>query len=158
MAYRLEMDRPPTKPIPDGAHDILDDLPTGYLATVRPDGRLSVTPMAVMFDGEHVRLSTTKDRRKYRNLLADPRVAVAVPHRNNPNRYVEVRGTAVLSDDPDRSFIDSIAKKYMNADRYPFDADWQERVTITVAAEAVSYPSIPLSDDPPAKPDSEAQG
>ena len=150
------MDRPPTTPIPPEATDILDDLPTGYLATVRPDGRLSVTPMAVMYDGEHVRLSTTKDRRKYRNLQADPRLALAIPHRNNPNRYIELRGTAVMSDDADRSFIDGVARRYMGADRYPFDKEWQERVTITVAADVVSYPAIPLADDPPQAPDEQA--
>ena len=69
-------------------HDILDDNPTGYLGTVRPDGQLSITPLALLFDGTTIRLSTTTDRKKYRNLLADPRVALCVPHRNNPNRYV----------------------------------------------------------------------
>ncbi len=144
---------PPTKPIPDSVHDILDDLPTGYLATMRPDGSISVTPMAVMFDGTHVRLSTITSRKKHRNLTLDERATVCVPHRNNPNRYVEIRGRAVLSDDSDRTFIDSLAKKYMGVDTYPFDRSRDERVTITIAAEHVSSPDIPLADDPPQKPD-----
>ena len=119
------------------AHDILTDKPTAYLATMRPDGRMSVTPMGMLFDGEHIRLSTTKDRMKYRNLLADDRLTVCMPHRNNPNRYVEVRGRAVLADDPDLTFIDSVARAYMGVDVYPFDRPGQERVTITVIAEHV---------------------
>src|ERR1700722_5672057 len=83
---------PPTPRIPEFVHDILDDNPTGYLGTVRPDGHLSITPLALLFDGTTIRLSTTTDRKKYRNRVADPRVALCVPHRNNPNRYVEVRG------------------------------------------------------------------
>jgi hypothetical protein len=82
-------------------------------------------------------------------------VTVCVPHRDNPNRYVEVRGRAVLVDDEDRSFIDSIAKAYMGADRYPFDGPAAERVTIRVIAEQVSAPRIPLADDPP-QPDASA--
>ncbi len=144
---------PPTKPVPESVHDILDDLPTGYLATLRPDGRISVTPMAVMFDGTHVRLSTITARKKHRNLLADDRATVCVPHRNNPNRYVEIRGRAVLSDDADRSFINSIAKKYMDVDTYPFDKPHWKRVTVTIAAEHVSSPDIPLADNPPQAPD-----
>jgi PPOX class probable F420-dependent enzyme len=134
-------------------HDILRDKPTAYLATNRPDGHVSVTPMAVLFDGEHLLLSTTTDRKKYRNLLADDRVTVCVPHRNNPNRYVEVRGRAVLTDDADRAFINSIAQAYMGVDVYPFDRPDQARVVIRVIAEQVSAPRIPLADDPPNKPD-----
>jgi PPOX class probable F420-dependent enzyme len=141
------------KPIPGYVHDILSDKPTAFITTMRPDGRFSTTPMAVMFDGADLLLSTTKDRKKYRNLLADDRVTVCVPHRNNPNRYVEVRGRAVLVDDTDRSFIDSIAKAYMGVDRYPFDPSEAERVTIRVIAEQVSAPRIPLADDPPQAPD-----
>jgi PPOX class probable F420-dependent enzyme len=88
-------------------HDILEDNPTGYLGTLRPDGQLSVTPLALLFDGATIRLSTTTDRKKYRNLLADPRVALCVPHRNNPNRYAEIRGIARIVPDPDRSFINA---------------------------------------------------
>ena len=138
-----------SKPIPDYVEDILADKPTAFLATMRSDGRMSVTPMAVMYDGEHLLLSTTKDRMKYRNLLADDRVTVCVPHRNNPNRYVEVRGRASLIDDIDRAFINGIAKAYMNADVYPFDRPGQQRVVLRIFAEQVSAPRIPLAEDPP---------
>ena len=136
-------------PIPEQVHDILTDLPTGFVATLRPDGMLSVTPVGLMFDGDVVRFSTTKDRKKYRNLQRDDRIAIAVPHRNNPNRYVEVRGRAQLDDDDDHAFIDSVAQHYMGVDRYPFDRPGQVRVTVTIVAQHVSTPEIPLADNPP---------
>lgn len=145
-------------PIPEHVHDILTDKPTGFVATIRPDGMLSVTPVGLMFDGRVVRFSTTKDRRKYRNLRRDDRVAIAVPHRNNPNRYVELRGHARLEDDDGNRFIDSIARHYMGVERYPFDRPGQERVTVTIVAEHVSAPEIPLADNPPQAPDPEAAG
>lgn len=154
MTYDRAVNDPAvSKPIPRYVHDILTDKPTAYLATNRPDGRVSVTPMGLLFDGEHLLLSTTKDRKKYRNLLADDRVTVCVPHRNNPNRYVEVRGRAELVDDDDRSFVNSMAQAYMNVPVYPFDRPEQERVTIRVIAQQVSAPRIPLADDPPNAPD-----
>jgi PPOX class probable F420-dependent enzyme len=155
MAPRVERDngavtnQPVSAPIPEQVHDILTDKPTGFVATVRPDGMLSVTPVALMFDGNVVRFSTTKDRKKYRNLLRDDRVTMAVAHRNNPNRYVEVRGHALLEDDDDHAFIDSIAHHYMGADRYTFDRPGQVRVTVTIVADYVSTPEIPLADNPP---------
>jgi hypothetical protein len=37
----------------------------------------------------------------------------------------------------------------MGVDRYPFDRPGQERVTVTIIAEHVSAPQIPLADNPP---------
>jgi PPOX class probable F420-dependent enzyme len=142
-----------TAPIPDHAHDILRDKPTGFLACHRRDGSISVTPVGLLFDGEHVRVSTTTDRKKYERLLRDPRMTLCVPHRNNPNRYVEIQGTAVITRDPDRTFVDATAKVYMGVDRYPFDQPGQERVVITIEAQRVSAPKIPLADAPPNAPD-----
>lgn len=149
---------PKTEPIPETHRDILVDRPTGHLATLRPDGRLSVNPVGLMWDGEYVRVSTLKSRKKYRNLLRDPRVAISIPHRNNPNRYVEIRGIAELTDDVDRSFVNALARHYMDVDEYPFDGPGDERVTITIHAEQVSAPDIPMADDPPTAPDPDARG
>jgi PPOX class probable F420-dependent enzyme len=139
--------------IPAAVHDILDDKPTGFVATLRPDGRISVTPVGLLYDGTYIRFSTTTDRKKYRNLIHDDRITITVPHRNNPNRYVEVRGRAVLEPDDDHAFIDEIARHYMGVDRYPFDRPGQQRITVTVFAEHVSTPDIPLADAPPQAPD-----
>ena len=139
--------------IPEAAHALLNDRPVGHLATVRKDGRLSVNPVALIFDGEQVRISTTKDRVKYRNMLADPRVAISVPHRNNPNIYIEIRGTARIEDDVDRQFVDQIAQRYMDREHYDIDPPDAERVVVTIDAEQVSMPQIPLAKKPPTAPD-----
>lgn len=149
----ITMGFPQSKPIPASHHDILVDRPTGHIATLRPDGRLSVHPVSLLWDGKNVRVSTVKSRQKYRNLLADPRVAISIPHRNNPNRYIELRGIAELTDDVDRSFINAISRHYLNLDVYPFDAPGDQRVTITIHAEQVSTPRMPIVDNPPTAPD-----
>jgi PPOX class probable F420-dependent enzyme len=135
--------------IPAALHPLLSGTPIAFVTTMRPDGRMSTNPVAMMFDGTHVRLSTTADRKKVRNLLADDRITVCVVQPGNLNRYVEIRGRAELAADDDRSFIDSIAQRYMGADRYPFDKEGQQRITVTVIAEAISAPDIPLADAPP---------
>ena len=142
--------------IPEAAHALLRDKPVGHVATVRRDGRLSVNPVALIFDGQKVRISTTKDRVKYRNLLADPRIAISVPHRNNPNIYIEIRGTARIEDDVDRTFVDQIAQRYMDRDHYDIDPPGAERVVVTIDAEQVSMPRIPLAKAPPTAPDAAA--
>lgn len=139
--------------IPPHILDIFADAPTGILTTVRPDGMLSSNPVAVLLRDGEVWVSTTTDRRKYRNLLADPRVTVCVLARDNPNRYVEIRGRAELVPDPDRVVIDELFRSLTGGDRYPFDRADQERVTIVVKAEQISAPRIPMADDSPLAPD-----
>ncbi|MBW2500869.1 MAG: PPOX class F420-dependent oxidoreductase [Deltaproteobacteria bacterium] len=142
-----------SKPIPEEAREILDDRPTGHLATIRPDGRLSVNPVALLFDGKHVQVSTCTNRAKYKNLAADPRVAISIPHRNNPNYYLEVRGHVQIEPDRDRDFVDRIAQTYMGKQHYDLDPPGAERVVLTIIAEQVSMRKVPLADDPPAAPD-----
>jgi PPOX class probable F420-dependent enzyme len=141
----------PTKAVPDQVRGLFEGRPVAFVTTVRPDGLLSTNPMAVVLDGDQVRLSTVTNRKKVRNLLADDRITVCVIQPANFNRYVEIRGRAVMEPDTDRCFIDGIARKYMDADRYPFDRPGEQRVTITVLAEQFSFPAIPLADDPPYK-------
>lgn len=151
------MQFPETKPIPESHQFILTDRPVGHIATLRADGRISVNPISLLWDGKYVRVSTVKSRMKYKNLARDPRVSISIPHRNNPNVYIELRGIAELSDDPDRSFINSIARTYMGVDEYPFDNPGDERAIITIHAEQVSTPLMPLVDDAPSAPDAAHQ-
>ena len=142
-----------SKPIPAEALEILNDRPTGHLATIRPDGLLSVNPVSVLFDGTHVQISTVTNRAKYKNMVADPRIAISIPHRNNPNFYLELRGRALIEPDKDRSFIDRIAKTYLDKETYPFDPPGAERVVVTVLAEQISMRKVPLAKAPPGAPD-----
>jgi PPOX class probable F420-dependent enzyme len=137
------------RPIPVEVHPVLEGTPIAFVTTMRPDGRMSTNPVALRFDGTTVRFSTTTDRRKTRNLLADDRLTMCVVQPDNLNRYVELRGRAVVEPDTDRAFIDAIARAYMGVERYPFDEPGQQRVVVTMVVEAVSSPDIPLADDPP---------
>lgn len=128
--------------IPESHRAILDSRCFAHAATVRPDGRLSVHPVAVVYDGEHVRFSTLKSRGKYRNLLTDPRLSLSIPDPDNPWHYLELRGRATLADDSDRRFIDAIARKYLGEASYPYDEPGDERVTVTLHIEQVWAPAV----------------
>jgi hypothetical protein len=134
------------KTLPEKCFDILERKCFAHVASLRRDGELSNNPVALIWDGKHVRFSTRKKLVKYRNLRADPRIALSIPDPSNIWRYIEIRGRAVLEDDVDRSFIDSIARKYMGADRYPYDLPGDERVTVTVHPEQVSYVHVHMKE------------
>lgn len=108
----------------------------GSLATIRADGGPHVTPVWVDYDGEHVLLNTAIGRAKERHLRRDPRVSVAVHDRDDPYRYVEVRGTADLVEEGAREHIDKLGKKYRGWDTYPLEPG-ERRVIVRIRPEKV---------------------
>ncbi len=126
--------------IPQSHTDILDSKCSPIVCTVRADSQISAHPVSIIWDGEFVRFSTLKDRMKYKNLLADPRITLCATLPTNDLHYIEIRGKATLEDDNDRSFVNKIAQKYMAMDEFPFDQPGVERVTITIHPEQISTP------------------
>lgn len=126
--------------IPESHYDILESCCSPVVCTVRSDGLLSANPVSIVWDGEFVRFSTLKDRVKYKNLLADSRIAICLSHPENELHYIEIRGRAEMAEDVDRSFVNSIAKKYMAMDVFPYDPPNAERITVTIHPEQISTP------------------
>ncbi len=136
-------------PIPERVKALLRGKPVAFMTTMRPDGAMSTNPVAVVYDDERLRVSTVVGRRKVRNLDLDSRITLCIVQPDNLNRYVEIRGHAIIEPDHDRAFVDAMAQQYMGVDRYPFDRPGDQRVVVTIVPEKVSCPDIPLADDPP---------
>jgi hypothetical protein len=124
--------------IPATHHDIMGSTAVALISTLGPHGEPQCSPVWFEWDGQLVRFSHTKDRQKYRNLLRDPRIAVTIVDPATPYRYVELRGTAAIEDDPRKLFIDKMAKKYTGQDHYPDSAPGEERVVISVTPTHVN--------------------
>lgn len=126
--------------IPSDFADLLQTTSFAHVATLGPDGEPQSQPVWVDFDGEHVRFSLTTGRQKYRNLRRDGRVALSLTDPANPYRYLEVRGVvADIVDDEGNAFIDAMAKKYMDADAYPFHQPGDHRVVVHVRPEHTTH-------------------
>lgn len=129
--------------ISDAAQRLLRLKTVGLLGTRAANGDIALTPVSPMFDGTHLRFSTTTERAKYRNLQRDPRASFCMLDPTDPTRYVEIRGRAVLIIDEDRSFIDSVARHHMGLERYPYDKRGAERAIITLVPMKVNSPCVP---------------
>jgi PPOX class probable F420-dependent enzyme len=122
--------------IPEGYEDLLESTALVHVATIGPHGEPQNNPVWFDWDGEHVMFSQTKSRQKYRNLQRDPRVAFSLVDPDNPYRYLEIRGEMVrVEEDPDLYFINSMAKKYLGLDKYPYHQPGDERVVVFVRPE-----------------------
>lgn len=119
--------------IPEGYEDLLQSTALVHVATIGPEGEPQSTPVWFGWDGEHVKFSQTKGRQKYRNLSREPRVALSLVDPENPYRYLEVRGEVThIEEDPDLDFINSMAKKYLGMDKYPYHQPGDERVVLYI--------------------------
>jgi PPOX class probable F420-dependent enzyme len=125
--------------IPDSHGDLLERPLFAHLATIRPDGRPQVNPMWFCWDGEHLFFTNTKTRHKYKNVTANPEVAISINDPEQPYRYLEVRGTVERIDgDSSGEFFLTLAERYgMQFDGPPPDAE--HRVVYVVKPMAVSH-------------------
>ena len=125
--------------VPAGYDDLLERPLYGHLATTRPDGSVQVSPMWFDWDGELLRFAHTTKRQRYRNVQRNPRVAMSISDPDNPYRYLQVRGHVgrVLEAGADQH-IDSLAKKYLGKDKYPFGQPGEMRVIYEIEPTSAS--------------------
>jgi len=99
------------------------------LATIQPDGSPQVTPVWFDFTGGVVRVNTAKGRVKARNMTMGSKVALSIVDPDNAYRYIQIRGSVTKeTTDGAKAHIDSLAKKYLGKDVYPWHNDKDVRV------------------------------
>ncbi|MEI2715985.1 MAG: PPOX class F420-dependent oxidoreductase [Candidatus Nanopelagicales bacterium] len=113
-----------------GRHDdgMLSDLASELLAapnfatvaTLNADGSVHQSVVWVDTQDEDVVFSTLRGRVKEKNLLRDPRISLLVMDKDNPYRFVAIRGTATLEDEGTSELIQAMAQKYTGQ-------PWQEK-------------------------------
>lgn len=125
-------------PLPQQAREMLDGRNFAIVATLQPDGQPQTSVVWVRRDGDDVLFSTIKGRRKYANMIRDPRLSVLVVDAADPYSYTEIRGMAEITDDPAAELIEELSQKYTGE---PFgDRPGEQRVIVRVRPEhVVSY-------------------
>jgi PPOX class probable F420-dependent enzyme len=98
---------------------LLDRARTAKLATVRTDGRPHVAPIWFDLDGDTLVFTTFHKSVKAANLRRDPRVCLCVDDEAPPFSFVQIEGTAMISEDLDdlRYWATRIAGRYMGPDQ-----------------------------------------
>jgi PPOX class probable F420-dependent enzyme len=117
--------------LPDKARALLDAPEFATFATINPDGQPQLSVVWVERDGDDVLVSTVMGRRKHLNIERDPRVTLLVYPRDAPYTYVEVRGTATMTQEGGRELIDRLNDAYSGTGRYRGD-DGTENVRVVV--------------------------
>ncbi|MEA2648315.1 MAG: hypothetical protein QOG61_750 [Candidatus Binataceae bacterium] len=116
--------------IPEAYLDLLTaKVAFANLATVLKDGSPQVTPIWFDYTGGKIRINTARGRVKARTLKPEVHVAMAIMDPANPYRYIQIRGRVLTATEKGAdAHIDSLAKKYLGKDKYPFSQPGDVRV------------------------------
>ena len=124
--------------LPDAALPLLDEPEFAILATNGPSGHPQLSVVWLAREGDDLLVSTVKGRQKHRNVERDPRVSVLVYPKANPYSYVEIRGTATMTELGGRELIDRLNHAYTGTGRYEGDdGTGNVRVVVRIRPERV---------------------
>lgn len=115
---------------------LLDGRSFATVATLGPDGAPQTSVVWILRDGDAVLFTTTTQRQKGRNLARDPRLSMTVFDPANPYTTVELRGTAELIDDPDKTLSHTVSHKYLNEDP-PAEAAEVQRLIVRLIPDKI---------------------
>lgn len=121
----------------DATRELIDGKNFATVATINPDGGPQTSVVWVALEDGAVVFSATRARRKVRNLLRDPRISLTVYATDDPYRSVDIRGTAEVIDDPEKSLPVRLSRKYRGEDPPPEPAD-VDRVIVRVVPSKVT--------------------
>ena len=128
----------------DVARDVLDGPHFAVIATSNADGRPQSSVIFVKRDGDTVVFSTIKGRLKTRNMVRDPRVSLLVVDKEK-GRYVEIRGTVEITEDPDKRLRYEMCDLHMGGMAPPPEPD-AERLIVRITPQKVyQFPPVPAA-------------
>ena len=84
----------------------------GILATLRKDGSPHLTVVWYEYENGEVRISVTDTRVKYKHVLRDPRVSLAVTANEQPYKQVVFEGRAQVTAEGGPELIRRLALRY----------------------------------------------
>jgi PPOX class probable F420-dependent enzyme len=118
--------------------EALQDKAYGHVVTFNAQGNPQLTMVWVDAEGDEVLFNTAEGRRKPQNLRRDPRVIVSVQARDDPQAYAVFHGKARITETGADDHIDKLAKRFLNADKYPFRQPGEKRLIVRISVDRIS--------------------
>ena len=127
--------------IEEPAAKLLSGKNHAVVSTLRKDGSVHNTLVWIGVENGNVTLNSAEGRAWPANVRRDPRVTITVYDPQNPYEYVEIRGRVTGEETGEAAdrHIDQLAKKYLDADTYPFRQEGEQRIKFVVEPERVRH-------------------
>jgi PPOX class probable F420-dependent enzyme len=124
--------------LPGAVRAFLEEPRFAVLATIHADGRPQQTVMWYALRDDHVLMNTAAGRLKDHNIRRDSRVSICI---EDAARFVTIRGTVTIDDDPDTAQADifALARRYhpqADAERFAYFRR-ERRETLRMSIDSV---------------------
>jgi PPOX class probable F420-dependent enzyme len=126
------------------AHRDLLDAPVAILSTQGRDGFPQVTATWFLLDAEDgaLKLWLSTGRQKTKNLQRNPQCTLLIVDPASPQRTLEVRALAEVTDDTDRAFAEKLVPKYGEFVRNIGDEPPHHRVVVTLRPSKINVTDL----------------
>jgi len=123
------------------SRELIEQRNFATVATLSEDGSPHMAVAWIDMEGDEVYVNSSEGRVWPQNLRRDPRITVTVVNLENPYEYVTVKGRAELTAEGADEHIDALAKKYLDAEEYPYRQPGEVRLRIRVVPDKVTLRS-----------------
>jgi PPOX class probable F420-dependent enzyme len=123
----------------EGPRELLDNPNYAVISTHNKDGSIHNTIVWVAVEDGVLTANSAIGRLWPTNLERDPHVTVLVYEAGNPYNYLEVRGTATATREGADEHINSLSKKYIGQDEYPFRQPGEQRIKFVIKPDHVRH-------------------
>jgi PPOX class probable F420-dependent enzyme len=117
---------------------VIDAPEFATMATIGEDGQPQLSVVWLRTDGHDILVSTTTNRRKYAEVVRDPRVSLLISPREQPYVYITVQGTTTITTDGGPELIQELSQRY-NGGPCTFDGPDAVRVVLRISPTKVVY-------------------
>jgi PPOX class probable F420-dependent enzyme len=134
--------------IPASHRDLVERPLVAALSTRMPDGSAQTQPVWCSVDGNDVLVNTTRQRRKGRNLAADPRATVLVVDPKDSGRWIEIRGDVSLIEDGATAHLNELTRQYTGHAHYygsiypPAQQRYENRVVAQIHPRRITCDAV----------------
>jgi PPOX class probable F420-dependent enzyme len=104
--------------LPESHLDLVARPIHGVLTTLMPNGQPQSSLVWLDYDGDSLRVNTTRQRQKGRNMQANPKVSLLIIDPDNTGRWIEVRGTGDISEEGALKHLDELTRQYTRHEQY----------------------------------------
>ena len=104
--------------IPASHLDLVTRPLHGVLTTMLADGQPQSTLVWLDYDGQCLRVNTTRQRQKGKNMQANPKVNLLIIDPGNVSRWIEVRGEVQITEDGALEHLDELTRQYTRHEHY----------------------------------------
>jgi hypothetical protein len=104
--------------LPHSVKKLLHDKAYGHVVTFNAQGKPQLTMVWMDVDGDEV-------------------IIVSVQDRNDPQAYAVFHGKARVTETGADDHIDKLAKRFLNADKYPFRRPGETRLIVRISVDRI---------------------